>query len=192
MAAVDSVTRSLRVAHVNTDSLWANYELVGVRLAELEALGSQYERRIASKNSQLEAQLNELMNEFQAKNADLEAKGDQMSETILNMKIRELQELGANAQSFKAAADQEMMDLQNRLGQELANEELKHNKEIFNKIKKYLEAYNADKKFTYILAYANSGAILLGDPTLDITNDVVKGLNDEYFAANPPAEKEKK
>lgn len=188
MAAVDSVSRSLKVAHVNTDSLWANYELVGVRLAELEEMRLKSERRIAAKNSQLEGQLTGMMNELQTKYSDLEAKGAGMSETIRNMRMQELQDLDANTRNFQVSAEQEIIELQTKLGQELADEELKHTSEIQSAMKNYLAEYNADKHFTYVLAYANSGGILLGDSALDITADVVKGLNDAYFAANPPAE----
>ena len=85
-----------------------------------------------------------------------------MSETILNMKVRELH-IGANAQNFQASADQETMELQSRLSTELATEEAKHNREIHRNIKEYLEAYNADKQFTYVLPMSVGNP--LGDST---------------------------
>jgi Skp family chaperone for outer membrane proteins len=73
---------------------------------------------------------------------------------------------------------------------------LKGTKQVQDNIKAFLKEYNKDYGFTYVLAYSSeAGGILLGDPALDVTKDVVAGLNDIYEAeqaAKAEAEAKKK
>ena len=52
-------------------------------------------------------------------------------------------------------------------------------KEVKNKIEDYLRTYNAERGYTYILAY-EPGLFYYRDSTFDITGDLIKGLNDTY------------
>ena len=52
-------------------------------------------------------------------------------------------------------------------------------KDIKKKIEEYLKDYNKDKNYTYILSY-EPDFIFLRDTTLNITPDLVKGLNAAY------------
>lgn len=144
----------------------------------------------------LEQQLEQMAGELQAKMADFESKGRTMNETLRNMKMQELQSLQQNAQTFSLEADQEITQLQQRLQNELLDKELKGTRQVQENIKKFLKEYNEEYDFTYVLAYSSeAGGILLGNPALDITKDVVAGLNDIYNAeqaAKKEAEGKKK
>lgn len=78
--------------------------------------------------------------------------------------------------------------------QEMAEEQTVMMNEIYVAIRTYLEKYNEDKKYSIILstnpeALAQDGTALftspvaLGDPSLDITAELVAGLNEEYIKA---------
>ena len=195
-AAVDSVSSKLKIAYVNTDSLWNAYKLIDDIQTDLEADRAKAERKVEQRTALLEKQLEQMAMELQTKMADFESKGRTMNETLRNLKMQELQDLQQNAQGFSLEADQEIAQLQQRLQNELIDKELKGTKQVQDNIKAYLKQYNQDYDFTYVLAYSSeAGGILLGNPALDITKDVVAGLNEIYDAeqaAKAEAEGDKK
>jgi outer membrane protein len=182
-AAVDSVSSKLKIAYVNTDSLWDAYKLINDIQTDLEAERAKAERKVEQRTTLLEKQLEQMAMELQTKMADFESKGRTMNETLRNMKMQELQDLQQNAQGFSLEADQEIAQLQQRLQGELLDKELKGTKQVQDNIKAFLKEYNQDYDFTYVLAYSSeAGGILLGNPALDITKDVLAGLNEIYDA----------
>lgn len=195
-AAVDSVSTKLKIAYVNTDSLWNEYKLIDDLQAELEKERARAERKVEQRTAILEQQLEQMAGELQTKMADFESKGRTMNETLRNMKMQELQSLQQNAQTFSLEADQEINQLQQRLQNELLDKELKGSRKVQENMKKFLKDYNQDYGFTYVLAYSSeAGGILLGNPALDITEDVIAGLNEIYEAeqaAKAEAEGKKK
>jgi len=193
MAAVDSVSSFMRIAYVNTDTLWVQYEKIAVLQKELEAERDKSEKRITSRTKTLEAQFREMMTALQKKAKDFEGSAKGMSELIYNTKMRELQELEQNARQFEAQASEEVAELQQSLTSQLLEKEAAGTQEINNRLKAHIKEYNRDKGFTYVLAYSSeAGGILLGDPALDITADIVAGLNAEYQAEVAAQEKTKK
>ncbi|MFC2176168.1 OmpH family outer membrane protein [Bacteroidota bacterium] len=192
-AVIDSVSSKLKIAYVHTDSLWANYKLIDDLQADLEVSKSKSERKVQQRSAALEKQLKQMATELQAKAEAFEQQGRGMNETLRNMKMQELQEMQQSAQGFSMQAEQEMMQLQESLQAELLAQESKGSVQVNNNIKAYLKKYNVDYGFTFVLAYSDqAGGILLGDPALDITKDVVIGLNEIYDAEHPAEEKSKK
>ncbi len=192
--AVDSVSSKLKIAYVNQDSILAKYKLIQELQSELEAERGKAERKVEQRGQILEGQLEQMATELQKKMADLEANGRGMNETLRNMKMQELQSLQQNAQTFSYEADAEIADLQQRLQTQLLEKELAGTRQVQDKMKAFLREYNQEYGFTYVLAYSNdAGGILLGDPALDITRDVLAGLNEKYDAEKvEQTEKEKK
>jgi len=182
-AAVDSVSNKLKIAYVHTDSLWDNYKLIDVLQAELEVEKSKSERKVTQRTTALEKQLEQMGMELQTKAATFEQQAQGMNETLRNMRIKELEDLQRNAQAFSAQAEQEIMQLQQSLQQKLLNKEREGTRQVNRNIKNYLKTYNEGYNFTYVLAYSDeAGGILLGNPALDITKDVVAGLNTIFDA----------
>ena len=188
MAKVDSLSQTMKITYVNTDSIWSNYKLVADKLEVLEDERVKAERKVANKTSSLESQLGEMMQDLQAKAGALEANMATMNESIRNLRLQELQDMETNARNFQMSAEQEVMTLREKLATDLMQKEAADAGQITAKIKDYLKEYNETHKFTYILAYAEGGGILLGDEALDITADVIAELNHRYDIENPPAE----
>jgi outer membrane protein len=188
MATVDSLSQTLKITYVNTDSIWNNYKLVADKLEVLEEMRVKSERRVVNKTSSLESQMGEMMQELQEKAGDLEANAATLPESIRNLRLQELQDMELNARNFQMSAEQEIVALQERLASELMEQESADTEEIRGKINEYLEEYNSTHGFTYILAYAAGGGIMLADEGLDITADVVAELNRRYDLENPSEE----
>jgi outer membrane protein len=191
-AVIDSVSATLKIAYVNHDSLMANYKLVDDIMAELDVAKKKSERKVEQRNKLLSQQLEQMMGEYQSKYVELEQQGQTMNEALRNMKLQELASLEQNVQAFSQEAEQEVMQLGQKLQNDLMQLEVKRNNEISTKLKTLLAEYNQDYGFSFILAHSDeAGGILLGNPALDITKDIVAGLN-EVYDAQKAAEEEAK
>jgi outer membrane protein len=65
------------------------------------------------------------------------------------------------------------------LAESFLSEQTKFNNELNMKLDSFLTEYNSDKKFAYILSYTKGGFILYKDEALDITKEVVDGMNEK-------------
>ena len=125
----------------------------------------------------------------------MKAKEANISKT-LNGKQQQLQQAAANfqqnvqankytqaqAQQIQASIQKQAQDaeaLQQRLGAEYQNEVAKYNKALADSVHNYLAQFNKDKKYAMILAKSGDN-ILYADKSLNITNEVVKGMNKAY------------
>jgi outer membrane protein len=86
---------------------------------------------------------------------------------------------------------QELVAYRDRSAQTLAQEEADKNGELYDLIYSYIEKYNKDNNYEYVLGYTKGGGILFADSTLNITQKMVDGLNKEYKSKNKPAEAKK-
>ncbi len=148
-----------KIAYVNTDSINEHYAYI-----------ADFTKVLRGKKATLEAQMESMtikfQNEYQAfqqsAQAGIAPQGELMK-TEESLK-RQQQDL-ANKE----------MQMQN-LGVELEEKNMELNKNV----KEYLLRYN-NGKFDYILSYSDMmPTILLTNPKLDITPDILKGLNEEY------------
>ena len=69
--------------------------------------------------------------------------------------------------------------MQERLSNEFDAETAKYNNAMRDSIVSFLKSYNQDKGYKLVLSKAGDN-MLLADPALDITADVVAGLNKRY------------
>ncbi len=73
--------------------------------------------------------------------------------------------------------EQELQALQLRLEQDFANEQIKLSKQLMDTIDNFFKIYNADGRYKLIL---NRAELLFADDAMDVTEDVLKQLNDRY------------
>lgn len=145
--------------------------------------------------------------EKKAKNADntLNQKGQalqnqaaQFQQNLQNNKYTQQQVQAISASLQKQQAD--LQQLQQRLASELQAESEKYSKALRDSIQHFLAQYNKDKKYSMILVkdYPTDAStidiVLWGDKSLDITKEVVAGLNKAYkpAAKAEPAKAEEK
>lgn len=159
MASGGSVT----VAYVNSDSILTHYEFVKSMRNELE-----------SKTTRLETELKK-------KQAAFEKDAAYFQEQVNKKAISE-----ASAQEIYGqlmAEQQKLYDLREQYSAELSKQEYDLNLLLLDSLNNFLERYNKKMNFDYILSYNKGGSILTANDSLDITNDVLRLLNDEYSAA---------
>ena len=101
--------------------------------------------------------------EYQKAAATMAADKREATEKHLNQKGQEFQQYQQNA---GAALQQDQVGEQNKL---------------YEKIAAFTKAYAKEKGYKMVLTFTRANSTMLyGDPSLDVTADFVKRLNDEY------------
>jgi outer membrane protein len=152
-------------AYVNVDSLLNNYDYFKATRTQLEDRRKKLETEIAGRTRSLE---NEVVS-AQRKANTMTLEQAQLTEQNLRRK------------------EQELMRYQNDAARQLAQEEQKKNEELINNISLYLKKHTEDKPYKIVFGYSKGGGILYATDSLDITQEVLKGLNQDYQASNQAA-----
>ncbi|OFX26937.1 MAG: hypothetical protein A2041_13365 [Bacteroidetes bacterium GWA2_31_9b] len=154
------IDRSYPIAYVNMDTLYSKYNMfIDKRDAYLQKR-DESQAELQLKMSNLEKQAMDFQNEY--------SKG-LMTRTKAQMVQ---QELGQKEQELYATRD--------NLAMQLSEEEQVMNRQILNSIVEYLKVYNNEHNYKYILSSTFGGQVLYTDSSLNITYDVLKGLNEKY------------
>lgn len=133
----------------------------------------------------------ELRNDFEAEQRRLENDLDRRQRNFQMAVERFQREIQAGTIGMEEAQlkEQELMQQQQDLIQlnetyrdRLARKEFEMNSELLDKISDFLERYNEDKGYDFILGYAKGGGILYARDAHDITREVLRLLNEEYDA----------
>ena len=156
--AVTTTGEGMRIAYIEIDTLTAQYEFAKEKSLELEKKGTNARNTIQTKTAQLEKNA-------QAFQQKLQSNG---------FTSREQAEA---AQANLQREQQNIMALQQRLENELANEQQKFLQAFQDSLDNFLADYNKDKKYDMIV---NKAAVLYADKRFDITTDVVNGMNRRY------------
>ena len=83
------------------------------------------------------------------------------------------------AQTALQRQQEELQKLQEKLTTSFDEEQMAFNKALRDSINHFLADYNRTRKFSMILSKAGDN-ILYADKALDITDDVIAGLNKRY------------
>lgn len=167
-----SATVGMKIAYIEVDSLMSQYKFCQEYTAVLQKKGNNARNTIAQKGKQLQA----AAANFQQK---LQNNGFTSRE---------------QAESVQAALqrqDQDLQELQGRLGAELDAETAKYNKALHDSLQNFLADYNKSKKYDLIISKAGDN-ILLANAKYDITKEVVNGLNKRYKSTLSKSESKKK
>jgi Outer membrane protein len=161
MASSENATPSnLKVAFINSDTVLKYYDYFKMTKDKLESKGKKLDQ-------DLQARAQSLQNDISAYQRNLG------SMTIGQAKAVE-EDLGKKQQNLRL--------YQQSLEQELVNEQAKINNELYGKVTDYLKKYGSENGLEVVLKYDPSSDLLYGSGALDITQQVIKGLNESYKA----------
>ena len=65
---------------------------------------------------------------------------------------------------------------------ELDASQSKSSEELYHRLNQFMRKFNKDRNYNYVLGFQKGGGILFANDSLDITKDVVEGLNKEFEA----------
>ncbi|MDR3366287.1 MAG: OmpH family outer membrane protein [Prevotellaceae bacterium] len=151
------------VVYVNIDSLVRGYDMYFDLQKEFEAKAKKKDGNFTAR-----------MKKFESDARDFQEKVEKG--LVTRSQAQQLQE-------GLAKREQELMQLRQQLQSELQEEEGVMLRQIQNNIQNYITEYNKDKKYSLILSTSGSSVVLYGDPALNITSEVLNGLNETYVKA---------
>lgn len=147
-----------KIAFFRTDSINDGYLFVKEKIKNLESQEKGMQASLESKSRAL-----------QTRYAELQQKAPTMTQAE-----------GEAAQMEMQQSQQELEELRYKLSADLEGKRVELQKEFFGKVNSFLKKYNEKQQFDYILSYVDGGQLMLAKDTLDITRDVLTGLNAEY------------
>ncbi|MFP4557430.1 MAG: OmpH family outer membrane protein [Bacteroidales bacterium] len=153
-------TGETAIAWVNMDTLLENYDMYYDIQKKLEEQGRKMESDMTSRTRTFERQMIDFQDKVQ--------KGLVTRSTAQEM------------QQDLAAKEQELYSFRDELRQKFAEEEQVMLRRIQHSITDYMKEYNKDKGYQVIISRSFGGPLLYGNPSIEITKDVLKGLNEEY------------
>lgn len=154
----DTSSTNLKIAYINSDSVLKHYDYLKVNRDQLEVktkkMDSEYRNRAVG-----------LQNEITAYQRNVS------SMTLGQARAAE-EDLGKKQQNLQL--------YQQTLQQQLMQEETKLNKELYDRITTFLKEYGQEKGLQVVLKFDPTSDVLYGGESLDITSDVIEGLNKMY------------
>jgi outer membrane protein len=164
-----STSSSAKIAYVNLDSLGAKYEYFKNKKAD-------FDKRTAAIEVEIERLARNLQNEYNT------LQGKAKAGTLTQAE-------GEAAERKLGAMQQDLETRRQNLGNQLMKDQDAFNEELQKRMDQYMEKFNADKGYDFILSYTKGGGILYANPAKDITNEVVDFMNAEDAAGKTEAKK---
>lgn len=153
-----SAPKDLNIAYINSDSVLKYYDYFKVNRDKLESKGKKLDQ--------------DLRNRAQSFQNDYEA----YQRNVSNLTIGQ-----AKAVEEDLAKKQQNLQLyQQSLSQEMSVEEGKMTQELYKRVTDHLKVYGEQNGLQIVLKYDPTSDVLFGGPSLDITKQVVDGLNKKY------------
>lgn len=149
-----------QIAYIELDSLEANYEFY-------QKVKSDYER----KQKAAENEILSLQKKYQARTEQLQQQAATMTPEQQEKAMMEINKMQQDFQTRRETLDKDLFDFNT-----------KTQKDVLKKIEVFLKEFNKDGKYAYILSY-EPGFMFYKDSTMNITPEVVQGLNAEYTAS---------
>lgn len=152
--AMDASGSKSKVAYIDLDSLQSNY-------GYYQKLKSDFEKKQNKANDEI----TELQKKYQNRAMQLQQKAATMNQKEQEAAMQEINKMQQDLQARKQSIDNQ-----------LYNDNSKMKEDILTRIQDFLKAYNKDGKYSYIFSY-EPGFMFYKDSTLNITPDVIEGLN---------------
>jgi outer membrane protein len=147
-----------KIAYINSDSVLKYYEYLTVNRTELESRSLQMEQ--------------DFRNRAQSLQNDVAAYQRNVNSMTFGQAKAVEEDLTKKQQNLQM--------YQQKLQQDLAIEEGKLNKELYDRITAFLKDYAKQNDLQVVLKYDPTSDVLFGGETLDITKPVIDGLNSAY------------
>jgi outer membrane protein len=160
-AVTDSTSSSasdLKIAYINSDTVLKYYDFFNVNKTKLEEKGKKLDTDFRNRAQSLQNDINS----YQRNLGNM---------TIGQAKAVE-EDLGKKQQNLQL--------YQRSLEQQIIEEQAKMNEELYGKITEYLKKYGEQTGLQAVLKYDPSSDLLYAGKTIDITQEVIKGLNEAF------------
>lgn len=159
-APADSATAEAtggKIAYIDLDSLQNKYEYY-------KKIKGEFEKKQNSANNEITS----MQQRFQKRAGELQNKAATMTPQEQENAMQEMNKMQNDLQNKKMNIDNDLFEYNNKMKED-----------ILSRIQDFLKDYNGDGRYSYIFSY-EPGFMFYKDSTLDITGDVIDGLNKRY------------
>ena len=156
----DVFTGDLKIVFIDTDSLVTRYKFFTDGSDRMVKLEKQMRNRLESKSKKLQKEYEEYMRQGKA--------------GLLTLKQQQDTEASLTKQQ------QDLATLEQTLSENLMMKKQLLNKQINETVAAFIEAYRIEKGYTFIMQKQTLNGVLSGDPSLDVTDEVISRLNAKY------------
>ena len=157
-SATSAIPGDLRIAYINSDSVLHHYEYLKANRVAMEEKTKKMEQ--------------EYRNRAQGLQNEITAYQRNVSNMTLGQVKAVEEDLGKKQQNLQM--------YQQSLSQQLMQEEAKLNKELYDRVTAYLKIYAKEKNLHVVLKFDPTSDLLFAGDALDVSKDVIDGLNAEY------------
>ena len=148
---------SSKVAYIDLDSLQNNY-------VYYKKIKADFERKQSAANDEIGG----MQKKYQTRAMQLQQKGSTMNQQEQEAAMQEINKMQQDLQARKQEIDNDLYNYNSKMKED-----------ILTRIQNFLKNYNKDGKYSYIFSY-EPGFMFYKDSTLNITPDVITGLNSLY------------
>jgi outer membrane protein len=148
------------IVYVNFDTLLNNYDMF-----------FDLQKKFLEKQQKLEAELTRSSRSYERQVNDFQDKVQKGLVTRSEAQQLEMQLM---------QVQQELMGQRDEFSQELMEEEQVMNRQLQHSIYDFLEEFNKNHDYHYILSHSFGGPLLYTDKNLNVTREVLAGLNSSY------------
>ena len=151
------------IVYVNLDQIIMGYDLASDLRAAVQVKVQTIQEEVQRRGKKFEKDYNTWM--------------EKVNKGLITRSVAESQQAKLQKQQeelAKYAQEQEMI---------IQEEEIVMMNQIGDAIKTFLDSYNAEKGYAMILTNNGGAPVITADPGLDITEDVLAKLNEEYIAS---------
>lgn len=149
------------IVYVDLDRILMEYDMANDLRSVVETKVQNIQAEVNRRGKKLE---NDVM--------DFQNKIDKglMTRSVAEVQGQKLQQQEAEFNNYAAQKQQEIQE-----------EQMVMMNQLGDAIQTYLAKYNEEKKYAMILTNSGGAPVITADPALDITDDVLAGLNEEYI-----------
>jgi outer membrane protein len=168
VSGASGVPGDVKIAYINSDTVLKYYDYREVALGQLESKATKMDQDFRNRAQGLQ-------NEIAAYQRNVN------SMTLGQVKATE-EDLGKKQQNLQL--------YQQSLNQQVMMDQEKVNRELYERVTKFLKTYATEKGIQIVLKFDPTSDVMQVSEALDISKDVIKGLNDEYTAEKSGVKKD--
>ena len=159
--AVEAVACEGAIVYIDLDRILTEYDMANDLRSVVETKVQNIQAEVNRRGTKLEKEVKSFQEKME--------KG-LMTRSVAEVQSQKLQKQELEFNNYAAQKQQEIQEEQvvmmNQLG---------------DAIKTFIEKYNAEKQYAMILTNSAGAPVITADAALDITDDVLAGLNEEYI-----------
>jgi outer membrane protein len=149
-----------KIVYINLDTLQSKYEFIKKLNKDLDSKGRADQARLEAKANELQAEYMKYQQQFQAQ----------------TMTEQQAQDAQMDMERKKQALDL----LDQKITKDYTDEAKKAQDRYIDNLNEYLRRRSKEHHYAYVLGYVKGAQIIFANDSLDITKQVVDGLNKEY------------